>query len=265
MRRRKGASVPFSLFAFQDIITSVTGIILLITMMMAVELVQNMTKAETAPQEQKSSRVTRMLQEAVSQGTREADRLQKILDETSTIRFDADALRRRLEALKAAAGEIESQREQIETTQEKIDARREQQKLEAKDLTPEAIEALTQEQSEIAQQIEAMQQSNRVIFNRPAGAEKSPWLVELNERTILVAEMGQVRPPQTFQTPEAFLHWIRGQDRNSMYFVLLVKPATINTFSTVRQALQDQQFDIGYDLMRSDQTAIDATTGAGVQ
>ncbi len=263
MGRRKGHSAPFTLFAFQDIITSVTGIILLITMMMAVELVHNLTKTDAAPQEQKSSQVKQMLQQAVGQSTEEADRLQKVLDETTTIRFDADALQRKLEQLKAAADELALQQERIKRTQDKIDARKKEQSIEGKNLTPEAIEALTKQQAEIAQQLEAMQKANRVIFNRPAGAAKSPWLVELNETSILAAEMGQVRQPETFQTPEEFVTWVQGQDRNSMYFVLLVKPASIDSFSIVRQALQQQQFEIGYDLMRSDQTAIDPKTGAG--
>ena len=265
MGRRKRASVPFSLFAFQDIITSVTGIILLITMMMAVELVQNLTRAEAAPQEQKSTQVASQLRQAVSEGVAEADRLQKILDETTTIRFDADSLRRRLEQLQAAAIELESQNDQIQSTQQKIDARREQQKDEAKELTPEAIASLLSEQKAVAEQITAMRQSNRVIFNRPEGAAKAPWLVELNETSIVAAEMGQVRVPQTFSTKDEFLQWVASQDRNSQYFVLLVKPSSIDTFSAVRKELQDRQFDVGYDLLRSDQTAIDPQTGAGVQ
>ena len=114
--------VPFSLFAFQDIIKSVTGIILLITMMMAVELVQNLSRAAAAPQEEKSSQVAHTLRQAVSESTSEMDRLQKILDETTTIRFNADSLRRRLAELKAAAGELELQNEQILTSQISHDA-----------------------------------------------------------------------------------------------------------------------------------------------
>lgn len=265
MGRRKRASAPFSLFAFQDIITSVTGIILLITMLMAIELVQTLSKAAAAPQEEKSSQVAQMLRHAVSESTAEMDRLQRILDETTTIRFDADSLRRKLAAMKAAAGEMELQNEQIQSTQEKIDARRAQQSLEAKDLSPEAIEALAKEQAATARQIAAMKESNRVIFNRPAGAAKAPWLVELNEASIMAAEMGLAQPPQSFATADEFLQWVQDQDRDSRYFVLLVKPATIETFSTIRKALQERKFDVGYDLLPSDQTAIDTQTGAGVQ
>ncbi|HRA88094.1 MAG TPA: hypothetical protein PK992_08495, partial [Planctomycetaceae bacterium] len=75
----------------------------------------------------------------------------------------------------------------------------------------------------------------------------------------------QVRVPQSFATTDEFVQWVTSQDHSSQYFVLLVKPASIDTFAVVRKALQDRQFDVGYDLLRSDQTAIDPQTGAGVQ
>ncbi len=263
MGRRKGNSVPFSLFAFQDIITSVTGIILLITMMMAVELVQNMQRAASAPQEQKSPAVEGTLRGAIQENTQEIVRLERLLEETTTIRFDADALRRRLANLSAATAELEKQTTRIEVTQKDIERRKAELAKQSKDLTPEAIEELAQEQREIAQQIEAMRKANRVIFNRPEGAAKSPWLVELNADRILVAEMGATRSPETFASAAEFLTWVGGMNNGSVYFVILVKPDSIETFAALRQELQDRQFEVGYDLLRADQTAIDPNTGAG--
>ena len=263
MGRRKGNSVPFSLFAFQDIITSVTGIILLITMMMAVELVQNMQRAASAPQEQKSSAVERTLRGAIEENTQEIVRLERLLEETTTIRFDADALRRRLANLSAATAELEEQTTRIEATQQEIEQRKAELAKQSKDLTPEAIEELAQEQREIAQQIEAMRQANRVIFNRPEGAAKTPWLVELNADGILAAEMGASRPPQSFADAAGFLAWAGTQNAGSVYFVILVKPDSILTFDSLRPDLQDRKFEVGYDLLRTDQTAIDPNTGAG--
>lgn len=263
MGRRKGNSVPFTLFAFQDIITSVTGIILLITMMMAVELVQNMQRAASAPQEQKSSAVEQTLRGAIQDNTQEIVRLERMLEETTTIRFDADALRRRLANLSAATAELEKQTTRIEATQQEIEQRRTQLAEQSKELTPESIEKLAQEQREMAQQIEAMRQSNRIIFNRPEGAAKSPWLVELNADRILAAEMGASRAPQTFAGVADFLTWVGGQNNGAIYFVILVKPDSIETFAVLREELQDRQFEVGYDLLRADQTAIDANTGAG--
>ncbi len=124
-------------------------------------------------------------------------------------------------------------------------------------------DVLVQQQREVAQQIEAMRQSNRVIFNRPDGAAKSPWLVELNADRILAAEMGVRRPPQTFPSAAEFLTWVGGRNSGAIYFVILVKPDSIEIFETLRQELQDRQFEVGYDLLRADQTAIDPNTGAG--
>lgn len=263
MGRRKGNSVPFSLFAFQDIITSVTGIILLITMMMAVELVQNMQRAASAPQEQKSSAVEGTLRSAIQENTEEIVRLERLLEETNTIRFDADALRRRLANLSAATAALEQQTTRIELTQKDIEQRKAQLAEQSKEITPESIEKHSQEQREITQQIEAMRQANRVIFNRPEGATKIPWLVELNADKILAAEMGASRPPQIFAGETEFLAWASNQNAGAVYFVILVKPDSIETFAALRQNLQVRQFEVGYDLLRADQTAIDPNTGAG--
>jgi hypothetical protein len=108
-----------------------------------------------------------------------------------------------------------------------------------------------------------MRQANRVIFNRPEGAAKSPWLVELNSDRILAAEMGANRPPQAFASAAEFLTWVGSQNNGAIYFVILVKPDSIETFASLRQELQDRQFEVGYDLLRADQTAIDPNTGAG--
>jgi vacuolar-type H+-ATPase subunit I/STV1 len=263
MGRRKINSVPFSLFAFQDIITSVTGIILLITMMMAVELVQNMQRAASAPQEQKSSAVEQTLRGAIEENSQEIVRLERLLEETTTIRFDADALRRRLANLSAATAELEKQTTRIEATQQEIEQRTAELAKQSKDLTPEAVEELAQEQREMAQQIEAMRQANRVIFNRPEGAAKTPWLVQLNADGILAAEMGARGAPQTFASAAGFLTWVGGQNNGAIYFVILVKPDSIETFAALREELQGRQFEVGYDLLRADQTAIDPNTGAG--
>ena len=261
---RRGRSGPaISLFAFQDIITSVTGIILLITMMMAVELVQNMQRAASAPQEQKSSAVERTLRGTLEENAQEIVRLERLLEETTTIRFDADALRRRLANLSAATAELEKQTTRIEVTQKDIEQRKAELAEQSKDLTPEAIEKLAEEQREMAQQIEAMRQSNRVIFNRPEGAARIPWLLELNADGILAAEMGASRPPQSFADAAGLLTWVGTQNAGAIYFVILVKPDSILTFDSLRQELQERQFEVGYDLLGADQTAIDPITGAG--
>jgi hypothetical protein len=75
--------------------------------------------------------------------------------------------------------------------------------------------------------------------------------------------MGANRPPQAFASAAEFLTWVGSQNNGAIYFVILVKPDSIETFASLRQELQDRQFEVGYDLLRADQTAIDPNTGAG--
>jgi hypothetical protein len=112
------------------------------------------------------------------------------------------------------------------------------------------------------EELKKLRQANRVIFNAAQSGPKTPWLVELGLDKTLAAEAGKKGPPQTFATPAAFVAWARKQNRASQYFVLLVKPATITQFETVRQALEKANFDVGFDLLKADQTAIDPQLGA---
>jgi len=161
MSRRSRRNSPFSLFAFQDIITSVTGIMILVTMMLALELIKR--------------------------------------------------------------------KEQIRRTRE---------------------------------QLQHLKKSNRMIFNPTEGDQKTPWLVELDAGAITVAKVGESARPQTFSNVERFLTWSTSRNRGAEYFVLLVKPGSVESFDKVHGTLTGRGFDVGYDVMAADQTAIDPETGA---
>lgn len=76
MARRGSAAPPISLFSFQDIITSVAGIIIFLTLMMAVELVQH---ANDSPPVQ-TSKLNTELSETVSAQLEEIKRLEDRLN-----------------------------------------------------------------------------------------------------------------------------------------------------------------------------------------
>jgi hypothetical protein len=59
-----------------------------------------------------------------------------------------------------------------------------------------------------------------------------------------------------------FLAWAQGRDRGREYFVLLIKPAGIEAFAEIQAELKRRGFDLGFDVLAADQTAIDPLTGA---
>ncbi len=104
---------------------------------------------------------------------------------------------------------------------------------------------------------------NRVIFNPAERSVKTPWLVEITAEGLTVAQTGVPTPPKKFASRAEFKSWVGQQrDKDQDYFVLLVKPDGIATFDGVRMNLKQMGFDIGFDLLETDQVAIDPETGA---
>jgi myosin heavy subunit len=275
MSRRGRGGTPISLFAFQDIITSVTGIMILITLILALELIQ---KTEGSPQN-RTNELTAELQQATQQAATvqttvaatqaEIENIRASLagSETellATLKVDSTKVSQQLQDLaelnKLLEAELAASTRQVqeaETASQSIEAEKD-----SKAQDHQTLESINETVQQKIEELKKLRQANRVIFNTSQSGPKTPWLVELGADKILAAEAGKKGPPQSFATPVAFVTWARKQNRASQYFVLLVKPATITQFETVRQALEKAGFEVGFDLLKADQTAIDPQTGA---
>jgi hypothetical protein len=275
MSRRGRGGTPISLFAFQDIITSVTGIMILITLILALEVIQ---KREGSPQN-RTKQLTEELQQAVQQSAAvkstmsaaqaEIEHLRSSLKSSETelldsVKVDAAQVARQLADLaelnKLLEAELAASNRSVQEAEVASQSMEETKKSKAQD--HQDLEKINETVQQKLAELQKLRQANRVIFNTSQSGPKTPWLVELGTDKILAAEAGKKVPPQTFASPAAFVAWSRKQNRASQYFVLLVKPATITQFETVRQNLEKAGFDVGFDLLKADQTAIDLQTGA---
>jgi hypothetical protein len=260
MRSRRKKTSPFSLFAFQDIITSVTGIMILITMTLALDLVQ---KATSSPRTVTPA-IAEQVEVAVAESKQEISRLEQVLSAgVGAIHLDARTARKQLKDLKRAREELDQQNVSLSSELNAASARKQAVEEQSQSVSHETLQQLQAELVASRNQILKLKESNRVVFNKPAGTSKTSWLVQLDKDSVLVAESGKNAAPLEFSTPEEFLGWAGGQDANSMYFVVLIKPSGIRRFGPIRETLQSDGFDLGYDLLSADQTAIDPETGAG--
>ncbi len=275
MSRRGRGGTPISLFSFQDIITSVTGIMILVTLFLALEVIR---RKEGSPQQR-----TKVLTEELVQASAQATRVKSTLEGNrrqieqlrsalagnesqllESVKVDADEVSRKLRDLdelnKLMAGELtqsEARRKQTEKDLEEMLAREAD-----KQTDKQTLEQLAQKVKERIDELKKLRQANRVIFNPTQGDSKTPWLVELSATGILSAQLGKKEKPQSFSTAAAFKSWAAKRSKVGEYFVLLVKPSTVEKFLDTRQALETQGFDVGFDLLRDDQTAIDPESGA---
>ena len=249
MRSRRQRSSPFSLFAFQD------------TMTLALELVANAVSAPAVVTPAIADKVA----SAVEENAQEITRLQEIVDESSeAISLDAETARKRIVELVQVEEELKRQNESLGRELLSVQSRRQTADMNAQTVSQEVLQRVKEELEATHEQLRELRASNRVIFNRPDGATKAPWLVQIESGSILAAESGKNARPRQFATPDEFMTWARTKSSSSVYFVLLLKPDGIQQFGLIRSELQSAGFDIGYDLLEAELTAIDSQTGADV-
>lgn len=267
-RRRRKSAPPISLFSFQDIITSVTGIMILITLMLGLELVQRTVNSPP----RKTAEVTESLQAATDAAASEIEDIKDELRKRQpgvieAAGLDPASLRRELQDVQELNQQLQQELSASEKQQAEAERRRKQAQSE-KDRRAEDSRTLAELREQVAEaeaRLQELKQSNRVIFNPASGSAKRPWLVEVSDRGLLVGEAGKAQKPQSFAGLAPFREWAARRNADAEYFVLLVKPAGVDTFYAVSQALQQLKFDVGYDLLTASQTALDSGAGAGAE
>lgn len=271
MSVRRRPFQPFSLFSFQDIITSVAGVVILVTLILTLELIQ----AKRHSVADHTTAVARHLpdaladiQDSVSAAEEQLKQRDAALREAAPLsprtlegeRLDTDRqiqrLQAELEALEREATHLEQQRAK------RVDDRVEQQ------AAQDGVEENRNEGRAIKGEVERLKNSNRVIYNPSKMSGKHAWLVEIDGSRFMVARAKTKMKPVVFEgyesptTAETFLTWAAERDRQSEYFVLLIHPSGIEAYQTVQDRLKNLGFDVGFDLLGPEQTAIDLEHGA---
>ncbi|MBW3599839.1 MAG: hypothetical protein KY475_21530 [Planctomycetes bacterium] len=272
MTRRSHRRPAFSLFAFQDIITSVTGVVILTTLLLTLELIQRELASAAHVPPQVHATLSREIEEAERELGRMMEEVrrseQKLADVEAVAggRIEATIaqLRQEIVQLRDAASRWNSQ-EQLLAKQ------RDQLRAENRQLDPKQVELaqLQREAVRAREKIEELRNSNRLIYNPVAGSGKTAWLVDLSPERLLVAAVGRTEPPVQLSASASswqrsnFVRWLADRDPRIDYFVLLVRPDATDVYEEVRTILELRNFDLGIDLIGSDATVVDPSKGTG--
>jgi DNA repair exonuclease SbcCD ATPase subunit len=277
MKRKPHNTSPLSLFAFQDIITSVTGVFLLITLLMALEL----TTRRTVSSEPVLADAIDELHSEVAQAEARVKQLR------STVESRAGHDSQISEFTEASANSVvEATREEIRLLTEKIAQLRQQQAalekkevevsavLESRSTDHDRVDNLQETRIALEHEVTELKKSQRVFYNATDEQGRQILLVELFDDEILVAEAGKQTTPRRFSATRlesgflnrsgkpAFLDWSKQQSTSDVRFVIVIHPGTTRRFQELKQGLRDQGFSIGYDLLPRDKIAIDIQSGA---
>ena len=271
MGRRTHHQGPFSLFSFQDIIMSVTGIIILITLLLTLQLVQRVGTASAAPSSLYPDEVRQAIRDTQSQVKALRKQLQSGRDAAAesaaisgtTLTRQLAEIRQQVKRLTMELARLDGQTQTATREHDHWKARQFDQAADRRKLTELRKLAAT-----LAAELEHLRKTNRVVYNPSSMVGKTAWLVDIGTDGLLVAQAGKKGAPRRFggSTPEtrvaAFLKWARLRNASSEYFVLLVRPHEVRTYGQVRSGLEPLRFQMGFDVLGADVTVIDPQHGA---
>jgi hypothetical protein len=269
-RRGRGRS-PFSLFSFQDIITCVSGIIILITLMLAVELSQ---RKQGSPRIQ-TAQLAAKLRDAIADAQAEVARLEAWLTRgdikaeelagvsVSALQHDLFAVNEQIKSLEAEIASLQKQAQAVAEKDEKLQAKRFDREKDHKKRAEEELKV-----TDLEKKLLQVRQQNRVFYNPRMADGKQVWLVQIEGDRVLVAPAGSTARPNIFPQrfsifqQSGFEKWLTNRSPEADFFFLLVRPEGINEFSELRKLLIRRGFSIGFDLLGPRQSAVDPEKGA---
>ena len=260
MRRRGSRTSPISLFAFQDIMASVIGMVFIVVLVMALDIVhakatgmaidwQNVTDTDV---ERLRARVDDLRQE-VRQAKAEIGNLATRLDLASG---DEEAA---LDGVKHLEGTLKNLYERIRESQRSI----ENTDKKTADLLDE-VQKAKQEASRLDERLDDLRERLKTSRSTPRLAfiidphpdALEPWLLEVSGSQLRVASRDgssvvmEFRGNSAEQRKERFTAWVDdSQSHATHYFVLLVKPSGVRASDELETALRRRGYDIGQDLL----------------
>lgn len=250
--RRKRSGSPFSLFSFQDAITSVCGVIVLVTLLMALDLTRRVadeTQPATVAREQVEETEKR-----IDELRRNLAAVQAQLDETA--KLDEGALGVSLEEVQA---QLDAARLRLQTTRDEnatLDERLEtlaatEEQFKAREAQVEAMraraDAARKDAEKTVAQAEESEQS--VLYKYPEGVKEIPHYVDISGSKITVHTSRGEGEVKTFDSAFSFAKWAKTRPTGKEYFVLIFRPSGARFASDLQSELDDLGFRYGIDLI----------------
>jgi len=234
-----------SFFSFQDIIACVTGIMVLVTLLLALELVQRKPgPPEVAKVVQANLEELKTRRDAIRTEVDQcADTLKNLSSGVMVTRTQVGEIERSVQAvqdatLKAKGGIEEARREGKEAAE----------KLEKTQDDVAALSAMVARMESQLTNLPGKVFGKQAIYVECSGA--GCVLAELADRGPNLGLMQEISRLEGEQWPRAFLAWVRGRQarKDKEAYVLLVRPDAVLQWHQIHRNLAQMGFDVGWDV-----------------
>lgn len=265
-RRRKSNETPLSLFSFQDVITGITGIMILLVLMMVLDMVANPPTPQpiaVSPKQIKIAEMEKAKQKLLGAITGIDEKLAQF-PKTSVW----EVKREIKDAIAVKAGLIEKTKKLRpviqDITQAIADADKKKKEIDA------LVGKLQSTQNQLNNRLDKIKKEHLIIFV-PSNTQKTPIVVNCSGKSILVQVLGPNRETQNFpfagntsfqQALNKFFAWARTRDKNKEAFCIILKPSAGRFAMHIVGKLSGKkehnglEFDVGYEPLEEEKTSL---------
>ncbi len=280
-RLRSLGSTRISFFAFQDIITSVSGILILITLILSTDLEQPQEgRAVDADPELQRKLMEILVQQRITDI--EIEDLQRILSEAETapsiekLTADITQLQTELERERRGKDAVSIQLTDKDSANEALDHRLGLTKLKVK------LESTRQETASVEREFQKVRTQTADLEGKLRAAEEKlqrlriregkVWMIPDREstrkRAILATVGGNGVRLQQFDRPEElkefpsksaeddFEAYLNGIQAKDAYIVFLIRPSGISVFKDLVEIARKRGFDVGFDALEENREVL---------
>lgn len=283
MSRRRSSGPAFSLFSFQDIITSVTAILILLVLILALELVARRHDEAAADQDASRSALRQSaaaLEGLVAQLTTlvPTDETRPLAERTQSelerdVRVIEDQVRQAAAAAESAqavedraralAAKAEAKLAGVQDLQDEVSRTREEAALlddEADKLAldnAKEAERIAQRRDELSEQPTP---GAELVFNAPKDSNSQAWIVEVSIDGLVVVKLGtnERRVLGAATGPgSAVDEWVAELVPDRDHALVLVRPSGIDGSGDIRGTLSEAGVSFGIDFIGEGQVVRD--------
>lgn len=259
VRSRRQQGSPLSLFSFQDIITSVTGIMTLITLLLALELSQRKpiepaadTTATTVALQSKQEDLRREIEELRQRFERQRETLGSIAGiSVEKIQLERELLE---QARRESQADLANDQRELARQQKELD--RLQQKTPAQQAQEQELREKQKQLDQDRKKLKDLEDSQRVIFRPGSNATTKVWLVDLRATVCLIAPLNQQEAIQVLEAGSEteligkFKSWLAAEPgRRREQMVLFARPNAKKIADALQKYFQSQGIVFGLDLL----------------
>jgi hypothetical protein len=265
MARRRPSAPGISFFAFQDIITSVVGIFVLLTLILVLELATRVASAQRVQQSFQDVFSDQIV--ALEGELKRLTERSNFLDRQEDLPGSKSLANREvgLEQMRVAIQALEDQEKVAEAENEKIEELLGQQTVAYQELQVELRKRVPEQEElnrllgklkQLDSKIEELKTESPLIFRDQDLQGRTVVIVEIDPNGIQTLDLDADKRI-AFSQPGAsgkLKSWIERQGSRRLHYFLLIRPNAAFIFDEVRTFLRDDNRSFGYDVVDPSRT-----------